>query len=463
MSNAISAAQEAYARLAQRYETRGGLDVPARRDALRALRAGLKARQESFAKAISADFGFRSRHETLITEVTVVLQTIDHALPRLKRWAKPRRLPLAPTFWPARAWGEPIPRGVACVMGPSNYPMQLALMPLISALSAGCPTLVKPSEMTPRTADEVAALVAEVLDPDDAGVVCGGPELGAWLAEQKFGLILFTGSGRVGAKIASLAAPHLTPVILELGGKAPAILDRGADLASAAEAIMAGKLMNAGQTCVAPDYALVPAESFDAAVAAFQAAARKLYPDPERRDYTSPNSPRARERLAALEAGLDLVPLFEASSPRHRPALALNPPPDHPILREEIFGPLLPVLAYDTLDDAVAIVRRNPDPLALYWFGEKNARFASLLARTRAGAVAVNETVLQAGIPQLPFGGIGPSGYGRYHGKEGFDAFSHERVVFEQSRFSVTRMLRPPYGRTADRILGFLTGAKPAA
>jgi coniferyl-aldehyde dehydrogenase len=459
MSNEIDAAQRASDRLFRRFDARGGLTLDERSAALRALREGLIARKETFVKAISADFGYRSRHETLATEVVVVLQAIDYTLPRLARWARPRRLPLSPPVWSARAWGEPTPRGVACVMAPSNYPLQLALMPLISALSAGCPTLIKPSEMTPRTADEIAALAAAHLDAQDVGVVCGGPALGERLASLPFGVILFTGSSTVGAKVASAAAPHLTPLILELGGKSPGLIDRDAKLAGAAETIIAGKLMNAGQTCVAPDYVLTPADRYEETLAQLRAAALRLYPDAERRDYSSLNSPRAHARLQALEAGLDVAPLFDASAPRYRPALALNPPLDHPIMREEIFGPLLPVIPYQTLDDAIAIVRALPDPLALYWFGDRNARFAAVLQRTRSGAVAINETVLQAGLSQLPFGGVGLSGYGRYHGLAGFQAFSHERVVFEQSRFSVTRLLRPPFGRRADRLIGWLTRA----
>ncbi len=262
MSNEIDAAQAVFERLSRRFDASGGLSLEARSAALRALREGLRARAETFVKAISADFGYRSRHETLLTEVSVVLQAIDYTLPRLKRWARPRRLPLAPPIWPARAWSEPGPRGVACVMGPSNYPLQLALMPLVSALSAGCPTLLKPSEMTPRTADEIAALAGAHLDPDDVGIVCGGPALGAHLAALPFGVLLFTGSGAVGARIASAAAPHLTPVILELGGKSPAIIDEDADLARAAEAIVAGKLLNAGQTCVAPGLRADPGGAF---------------------------------------------------------------------------------------------------------------------------------------------------------------------------------------------------------
>ena len=458
MSNEIAAADAAFGRLHQRFEVRGGLTLDERRGTLAKLKEGLRSRADTFVKAISADFGFRSRHETLLAEVVVALQAIDYTQPRLAGWAKRRRIPLGIPVWPGRAYGLPTPRGVACVMAPSNYPLQLALMPLISALSAGCPTLIKPSELTPRTADEIAALVAAQFSPDEVGVVGGGPAVGAHLAALPFGIILFTGSGRVGAKVAEAAAPHLTPVVLELGGKSPALIDVEADLGKAAEAIVAGKLFNAGQTCVAPDYVLTPAARFDATVTALKAAALRLYPDAERRDYT--RVARGVERLRGLEAGLEIAPLFEVAPPRYRPALALKPPLDHPVMREEIFGPLLPVLAYETIEEAIAITRALPDPLALYWFGAKNARFEAVLTRTRSGAVALGETVLQAGVSELPFGGVGASGYGRYHGRAGFETFSHERVVFEHSRFSVTKLLRPPYGARADRIIGWLVGGR---
>ena len=447
-----------FGRLERRFAQRGGLPLDERRKALLAIKAGLRQRKDAFVAAVSADFGFRSRHETLLTEIVVVLQAIDYTLPRLARWAKPSRLPLGPPIWPARAWTEATPRGVACVMGPSNYPLQLALMPLIASLSAGCPTLLKPSEMTPRTADEIAALVAGYLDPDAVGVVRGGPDVGEFLAGLPFGAILFTGSGAVGVKVASAAAGNLTPLVLELGGKSPAVIDGDADIPRAAATIMAGKLMNAGQTCVAPDYVLAPTARFHEIVDQMRAAAVRLYPDAERRDYTAVASERARSRLASLETGLEISPLFDAPPPRYRPALAINPPLDSAIMQQEIFGPLLPVIPYDKIEDAIGVIRGRPAPLALYWFGEKNQRFSALLERTRAGAVAINETVLQAGVSALPFGGLGASGYGRYHGRSGFDAFTHERVVFEQSRWSVTKLLRPPFDARADRIIQWLIG-----
>jgi coniferyl-aldehyde dehydrogenase len=292
-SEACASAREVFERLQRRFETRGGLSLAERQSALRALRSGLRQRAEKFAAEISADFGYRSRHETLLTEIVVVLQAVDYTLARLSRWARPSRVALTPPIWPARAWTTPVPRGVACVMGPSNYPLQLALMPVIASLSAGCPTLLKPSEMTPRTADGIAALAREHLDPEAVGVVCGGGEVGAMLSSLPFGAILFTGSGAVGAKVASAAAANLTPLVLELGGKSPAFIDRHSDAKRAAETIIAGKLLNAGQTCVAPDYVLAPAQRLAEIVEQLCAAAVRLYPDPERRDYSAVASERA--------------------------------------------------------------------------------------------------------------------------------------------------------------------------
>jgi coniferyl-aldehyde dehydrogenase len=458
MLGATSEASAVFQRLQDRFDARGGLSLEERRQALKALRAGLQRRAEAFVAAVSADFGFRSRHETLLTEIVVVMQAIDYTLPRLAGWTKSRKIGLGPPYWPARARIEPIPRGVACVMGPSNYPLQLSLTPLIAALSAGCPTLLKPSEMTPRTADEIAALASEVFDAETVGVVRGGPEVGAALARLPFGVLLFTGSGKVGVEIAKAAAESLTPVVLELGGKSPALIDADADMARAARTIMAGKLMNAGQTCVAPDYLLTPRRRMSETVERLRTAALQLYPDAERRDYTAVASERAHARLARLESGLDVAPLFDAPPPRYRPALVIDPPQDHAIMRDEIFGPLLPVIPYDDIEEAIAVIRQHPAPLALYWLGEKNARFNEVVRRTRAGAVSLNETVLHAGISALPFGGVGASGYGRYHARAGFDAFSHERVVFEQTRWSLTHLLRPPYKATADRIIGRLVG-----
>jgi coniferyl-aldehyde dehydrogenase len=452
-SDGVAALNRAYAHQRVAFARDGGLGVPARREALRALRASLARDAEAYAKAIAADFGARSRHETLLTEVALLLQGIDYTLPRLARWAAPTRMRLAWPFFPARAEIFRVPRGVAGIIGPSNYPLQLALMPAIGALAAGCRLLIKPSEMTPLTAALMREGLSSTIDPAVLAIVEGDATVAAAMTRLPLDALLFTGSKRVGRMVLEATVETLTPVILELGGKSPGILDRGADLARAAASVIAGKLLNAGQTCVAPDYLLVPRETMEPMIAALRAAAARLYPDTT--DYSAILSKPAFARLRALEAGQDVVPLLAGpiASPRYPPAIIRAPRLDSAVMQEEIFGPLLPVVPYDTLDDALGVIRALPTPLTLYWFGDDRTRRDHMLARTASGSVSINETVLHAGIQALPFGGVGASGLGRYHGKPGFDAFTHERPVFHQARWTITTMMRPPYGKTAERIL----------
>jgi coniferyl-aldehyde dehydrogenase len=454
----VASLSAAYQGLRRASDLRGAVGLADRRQALTAVRATLRDKARNFADALNEDFRGRSRHESLLTEIALVIAAIDYTLTRVERWAKPTRIALE---WPHSAASAKLikqPLGIAGIIGPSNYPLQLALMPLIGALSAGCRTILKPSEAMPQTADLIRASLSAAVDPEVLSVVCGGPEVAAALTELPLDVLLFTGSHKVGVKVAEAAAPRLTPVLLELGGKSPVIVDRGSDLRRSAESIMHGKLLNAGQTCVAPDYVLVPREHFEALAAHLKAAAGKLYPDPNSGDYTAIRSDAAIERLRRLEAGQNTVALFDASvkTPLYEPKLVVSPPLDSEIMQEEIFGPLLPLLAYDQLDDAVAVVRRLPAPLVIYWFGETGARLEKLIASTSSGAVSINDTVIHAGLSSLPLGGVGASGLGRYHGNAGFDSFTHERSVFRQSRLNVTGLMRPPYGATADRILSWL-------
>ncbi len=446
----------AHRRLRAAWERDGALSLDQRRAVLRTLRAILLRDAEAYVAAIAADFGIRSRHETLLTEVVLLLQAIDHALPHLAGWSAPSRVRLGLPFWPARGRIVRQPRGVVGIIGPSNYPLQLALMPVVGALAAGCRVLVKPSEMTPHTAVLLQETLGAAIDPEIVGVVRGGADVAAAMTRLPLGMLLFTGSQRVGRKVMAAAAETLTPVILELGGKSPAIVDEGADVKAAAISIIAGKLLNAGQTCIAPDYLLVPRRRLDGMVAALREAAAALYPDT--RDYTAVASPAAFQRLQALEVGQQTIPLlpYAVAPPLYPPTLVLAPPLDSAIMTEEIFGPILPILGYETLDEAIAIIAGRPDPLTLYWFGADRGRLDRLLARTTSGSVCVNETIIHAGVPALPFGGIGASGMGRYHGKAGFDAFTHERVVFHQARYTLTKLMRPPFGRRAESILARL-------
>lgn len=448
----------AFARQRDAYAREGGLALEARRAALDRLRAAVKSRAEDLAKAVAQDFGGRSRHETMLAEVGVLLAAIDHARPRLLRWAVPERINLGWRFWPARGRVLKQPLGVAGILSPWNYPVQLALMPVVAALAAGCRAVLKPSELAPATAALLAELAAESFAPEVLRVVTGGPETAAAMTRLPFDALIFTGSERVGKRVMAAAAENLTPVLLELGGKSPAIVDASADLAEAALSIMTGKLLNAGQTCVAPDYALVPRASRDAFVEACRAAARRLYPDPASDDYTAVRGDIARERLVHLQDGLHAIPLFDRplAAPKLAPAILLEPPVDAPVMREEIFGPLLPVLSYDAPEEAIAAVNARPRPLALYWFGRDRARLREVLDRTLSGGVGVNETVLQAGAEALPFGGVGASGFGAYHGRAGFDAFTHRRAVLIGSRWSGARFARPPYGPAMERLLRLL-------
>ena len=434
----------------------GIVPLAERRIALKALRAAVLAQADALCDAVDRDFGGRSRHETRISEIAIVLGAVDHALPRLAQWSRPERVGVGLQFLPASAQVLKQPVGVVGLIAPWNYPVQLALLPLVAALAAGCRAVLKPSEHTPATSALLARLLGEALDADLVQVVTGGAIEAAALASLAFDKLMFTGSTHTGRLVARAAAENLVPCVLELGGKSPAIVDASADVAAAAADIIAGKLLNAGQTCVAPDYVLLPRLMLPAFVAAAKAAARRLHPDPRRGDYSAICRPADRERLVALASSLDVVPLFdvELPPPHLAPALVVDPPVDSPLMREEIFGPLLPLVPYDEQEEVFRMLADRPDPLALYWFGNDREREREVLARTRSGGVAINDTVIQVAVEALPFGGSGASGMGAYHGRAGFDAFTHRRAVLRQHRWSPTRLLRPPYGKLADRIIG---------
>lgn len=454
-SDPATSVEDGFETLRAAYRVSGGLTIADRIEILGTLRSSLLERAEAYATAVSADFRYRSRHETLLTEISVVVSAIDLAIRKLPKWARTENIGLTWPFWPARARVVRQPRGVAGIIGPSNYPIQLVLLPLVSAISAGCRAIVKPSERTPHTAQLVKEHLSEAIDPTIVQVVTGEASVAGQIARLPLDIILFTGSHSVGVEVATAAAINLTPVVLELGGKSPAIVDRSADLNLAVPRILSGKLLNGGQTCVAPDYALVPAERMAEFVTLARDAAQKMHPDRDMKDYSAMLTDGAIARLKTLEADHEIEPLlpWPVSAPRHRPALIINPALDSEIMRTEIFGPLLPVLGYQSFDEALRVVRSLPDPLAIYWFGEMGEAFKKMAASTASGAISVNDNVVHAAIPQLPFGGIGQSGSGRYHGEAGFRTFSYERTVFVQSRLSLTSLLRPPFGKSADRIL----------
>lgn len=443
-----------------------------RRDRLDRLARLLDTHLEHFAALISRDFGNRSRSEIVLTEGITLRGGLRHARRHLRGWMKPRRLPTALAFQPGRSLLMRQPLGVVGIISPWNYPLQLAIGPLIGALAAGNRALIKPSELTPLFSDALRAAIAEVFAADEVAVVTGDAELGQAFSRLPFDHLVFTGSTAVGRLVAQAAAKNLTPVTLELGGKSPAIIDSSCDLPAVVDRLAWGKLINAGQTCIAPDYALVPRPQVEAFVAALRASMCKLYPSFQANpDYTSIVSERHLQRLRGLvaDAAARGARVIELEPPRGAvggasrqlaPTLLLDVNDGMQVMQEEIFGPLLPIVPYDTLQDAIAHVNRRERPLALYWFGRDHAHRDQVLAQTVAGGVSINDTLVHFTQDALPFGGVGASGQGHYHGEFGFRQFSKEKPVFIQSRFAGTRLVYPPYRPSLDavmRVLGRLT------
>ncbi|WP_295004938.1 coniferyl aldehyde dehydrogenase [uncultured Dechloromonas sp.] len=436
-----------------------------RRRRLDALEALLQDHRDRLADAVAADFGHRSRHETRLLEFFPTLEGIRHARRHLQRWMAPRRRPVALWFQPGRAELRPQPLGCVGIISPWNYPIYLAAGPLTAAFAAGNRALLKMSEFTPATAATVADLVSRYFSADELAVVGGDQALAAAFAALPFDHLLFTGSTAVGRQVMQAAAANLTPVTLELGGKSPALVAPDYPVAAAAARILAGKCLNAGQTCIAPDYVLLPA----AALPAFIDAARHLvgtrYPDlAANPDYSAIVNERHWKRLNALlddarARGAEIVPLSAGGDAERRrlpPTLILDPRDDMRVMQEEIFGPLLPVLTYRRLDEALAYINRHDRPLALYLFDRDRARIRRVLDTTMAGGITINDTILHIAQDELPFGGVGPSGMGHYHGRAGFDAFSKLKPVFHQSRLNAMRLFDPPYGARFDRLLKVL-------
>jgi coniferyl-aldehyde dehydrogenase len=439
---------------------------------LEKLERAVLVRKGAIADAISRDFGNRSQHETLVSEVFLVLSAIKHTKAHLREWMETEEREVAFVFLPARIEVRPQPLGVVGIISPWNYPLQLALTPLVQVLAAGNRAMLKPSELVPETAALLHDLVAEAFPADKVTVVTGGPEVGEEFSRLAFDHLVFTGSTRVGKMVMRAASENLVPLTLELGGKSPTLVAEDFNVRTAAERIMAGKLFNAGQTCIAPDYVLVPTRSRDAFVEACKAAVAKMYPTLQNNpDYTSIVSDRHFSRLTsyledAETRGARVVELnpagetLDAASGRRKlaPTLVLDPDDAMTVMQEEIFGPILPIVTYETLDQAIAYVNDRPRPLALYLFSHDKAATERVLCETVSGGVTVNETMLHFAQDDLPFGGVGPSGMGAYHAREGFDAFTKKKPVFHQSRVNTTGLLRPPYGKLVERMVKFLVG-----
>jgi coniferyl-aldehyde dehydrogenase len=444
-------------------------DYMQRRDDLRRLRSAFHARLDEMAAVVSADFGHRSTHESLLADGMTVLAEIDHMLANLRRWMRPQRRGVGWRLWPARAQVRPTPLGVVGVIGPWNYPVNISLVPLATAIAAGNHVYLKPSEFNPRTNQFLRELLREVFPPERVAIALGGADVAAAFAALPFDHLMFTGSTAVGRRIMAAAAPNLTPVTLELGGKSPAVIGRDAPMDTTAARIATGKLFNGGQTCIAPDYVLVPEARRDEFVQAMRREVATRYPDLEASpDYTRIINERNFQRLRgylddAQDRGLDVVPLATvkdaAGAEAGRllpPTLVIEPGDDAKVMQEEIFGPILPVKTYRRFDEVIDYINAHDRPLALYHFGHDRDEIEQLLGRTVAGGVGINETLLQYACSNIPFGGVGASGMGHYHGREGFMTFSKAMPVLRQSRWTLSDRLKPPYGGFPAKLIRLL-------
>lgn len=473
--NPVSPLQQAFE--LQYLASRQHIEVPAmlRKERLLRVQRMLDEHGPVLTAAVQADFGIRSPRLTEFADLLVLRAQLKQALRRLERWMRPRSVWTPLQLQPARARIERQPLGVVGIISPWNYPLQLSLGPAITALAAGNRVMLKPSELAPHTAAQLAAVVAQYFSPDEFCVVQGDSYLSSQFAGLRFDHLMFTGSTAVGRRVAQAAAVHLTPTTLELGGKSPCILSSDCDMEQAALRVAHGKLLNAGQTCIAPDYVLLPHGQEQAFEQAYRQAVARLFPrivgNP---DYAAILNQRHLVRLRNLlqqaqsqgaqvqvidpgSGGTEAATGWgDAAQRQMLPTLVWNVQPTMALMQEEIFGPILPVVPYDRLDDAIAAINAGPRPLALYWFGKDEKARDAVLRRTVSGGVTVNDTLLHVAHDNLPFGGVGDSGWGAYHGEAGFLRFSHQKAVCIQGRWSAMQWLYPPYGARFDRILALL-------
>ncbi|TDO10616.1 coniferyl aldehyde dehydrogenase [Halomonas ventosae] len=435
-----------------------------RRDRLARLARMTRQHRDKIIQAIHQDIGHRAEAETRLAEIAPLLMAIRHARRHLKRWMASRRAAVPWRLLPGRARIHRQPLGVVGIIAPANYPWGLALLPAVDALAAGNRVMLKPSEQTPTTSALLAQLAERYFATDELSVVTGDTATAQAFAALPFDHLLFTGSPRVGREVARAAAEHLTPVTLELGGKAPAIVAEDADLAHAARRIAFGKWLNAGRTCIAPDPVLVDAARLPAFIEAIRAVVKGFYPaGTASDDYSAVPGEGARQRLEGMLAeardhGCRVIELGERQAFSHGaklpPTLVIDPTANLAIMQEEVFGPWLPVIGVRDFDAALARVAAGPSPLALYAFTDDPARRRQLLEQTRSGGVVFNDTLWHGVVPALPFGGIGESGMGAYHGETGFLRFSHPRSVFLQARHNAVGLIDPPWRRWWLRLLG---------
>lgn len=463
----------------QHQASRQHVEVPAlvRKERLLRIQKILQEHAGTLSAAVEADFGVRAPQMTELADWMPLRSMLAHTLRHFEKWMRPRRVWTPLHLLPGSARIERQPLGVVGVIAPWNYPLQLALGPVIAAIAAGNRVMLKPSELTPRTSAQLAHWIEQFFAPEELYVVQGDAQVASQLAGLPLDHLVFTGSTAVGRKVAMAAAQHLTPTTLELGGKSPCIISNDCDLEQAALRIAHGKLLNAGQTCIAPDYVLLPRGQEQAFEQAYRKAVAQLFPQiAGNPDYAAIINPKHLYRLRTLAQqaqmqGAQVQWLEDGAQPAERmapaqwgdlqhrqlpPALVWNVHSEMDIMREEIFGPLLPVISYDRLDDVIQALNAGERPLALYWFGQDERLRDRVLRRTVSGGVTVNDTLMHVAHDNLPFGGIGPSGWGAYHGEHGFLRFSHQKAVFLQAKWSPASWLYPPYGARFERIMALI-------
>lgn len=441
-----------------------------RTDRLNRLIALLLDNSKALIDAMSEDFGHRSAEQSWMTDIIPPIKAAKHGRKHMGKWMKPEKRPLdfPLGLLGARSQVEYQPKGVIGVIVPWNFPVQLTYGALVGAFTAGNRAMVKASEFTPVTSDLMAELAGKYFARDELFFVTGGPEVGQAFSKLAFDHIIFTGGGGVGRHIMRAAADNLTPVTLELGGKSPVIVGRSADMKAAAGRVALGKTLNAGQICLAPDYMMVPRESEDELVANFTRSVTEMYPTMVANpDYTSIINARHRERLQsylddASEKGGQVIEInpagedFASSNGNKMPVyIVRNANEDMKVMQEEIFGPIMPVMTYENVDDAIGYVNDHDRPLGLYYFGQDGNEQRKVLDQTVSGGATVNDVLFHVTSEDLPFGGVGPSGMGSYHGIEGFRTFSHAKSVYSQPKINVSKLagLLPPYGKATQTAI----------
>lgn len=441
-----------------------------RKDRIKRAMAMVTDHGEELARAMAADFGNRSMHQSMLTDIAATVGAGKHALKHMDGWCRTERrkvqFPLG--LLGAKAEVRYEPKGVIGILSPWNFPVQLAFGPMMQVLAAGNRAMIKPSEFTERTSAIMGDIVARYFAEEEVALFTGGPEVAGAFSSLPFDHLVFTGSTATGRRVMEAAAKNPCPVTLELGGKSPVILGRSADLTRAGERIALGKMMNAGQICLAPDYLMVPEDMEDGAVAAVELGVRNMYPTLlDNDDYASVVSDRHFERLQTMVAdardkGAEVIEVnpanedFSNANVRKMPLTILrNVSDDMLAMKEEIFGPVLPVKTYKQVDEAIGYINANDRPLGLYYFGEDKREQEQVLTRTISGGVTTNDVIMHVSMEDLPFGGVGPSGIGSYHAIEGFREFSHARAVYHQPKIDIAKLagLKPPYGKATDKAI----------